>query len=749
MAFDEVGEDEDQPTSSEAMSFDEIASFIKSAIDDADSESESSEDRERLLDAYYGRKYGDEIDGYSQVVSRDVMETTEWMLAQLIRIFSGERYAEFEPFDEKDLESAQQQSDFVNYVIMQENDGLLLFHDWFKDALLLRRGIVHWGYETKIVKTVESYTGLSPEAVQMLLMEESIELSAMTERSEVVQMPGPDGQMMPVPMTLFDVELTRREKKRKMRVTCIPPEEFFIQKGARSIDESNICGHKSRVTRTTMYEMGFDREKVDSLSGFADNVQGQAESTARDKNRDSDQYLNGASHQHEMIWLYNVHVRLDVDGDGIAEMLNVHYAGNEILSIEPAVEMTYAALCPIRTPHRFEGMGYGDVVEDLQRIKTVLWRSAQDNAYLSVRPRNEVVWRDLENPTDLDEARIGGNIRVKRAGTINPLTVPPMMDQALSMIQYANSVREDRTGLSPVAMGRDVEQVHETAKGMAQMVSQSQMRIELVARLFADTGVKRLFLGLYNATVRNQDPPRMIRLRDKFVQVDPREWRERNNVIVNVALGAGTREAQTATLQMIATMQQSLLEKNVPLTTVKHLENTLRKLIEVSGFKNTGSYITSPENIPPPPPPPPSDAIQVAMIQKQIEDAKLMQQQAKLQDEQMRAKAEITLKAEEARRKHEYDMAMLQAKQADAQRAHEIELAKIGLDRENAEKDRQVSVDQFYDRLIHETTVGKASMKKDVLLAREKGVREAAETARQARLDEATVEALGEKDDDD
>lgn len=713
-------EDDQNPASSEAMSIEDIASFVRAGLDDADFDSQSSEDRERLLNAYYGRPYGDEVEGYSAVVSRDVMETTEWMLAQLLRIFSGERYAEFEPFDENDVDAAAQQSDYVNYVIMQENDGVLLFHDWFKDALLLRRGIVHWGYETRVKKTQESYTGISPEALQMMLMDPNVELSAMTERQEVVEMPVPPmpqgmpgqppmpqgaPQTMPVPITLLDVELTRIERTRKLKVSCVPPEEFFLQKGARTIDEATICGHKAKVTRSMLIEMGIPREKVEILSGWSDSTTGQNESNARSKNSDDEQFLTDSGTQFETLWLYYVHVRLDIDGDGIAELLNIKYAGNEILSIEPALEISYASLCPIRTPHRFEGLGYGDIVEDLQRIKTVLWRSSLDNAYLTVRPRNEVVWRDLEHPEDLDEATVGGNIRVKRQGTVTPLVTPPMMGEALNMIQYANSVREDRTGLSPINMGRDVDQVHETAKGMAQMVSQSQMRIELVARLFADTGVKRLFAGIYNATVRNQDMPRMIRLRDKFVKIDPREWRERNNVIINVALGAGTREAQTATLQMIATLQQTLMEKNIPLANVKNLENTLRKLIEISGFKNTGSYIADPDSFPPPQPPPPSDAIQVANIQKEIEGAKLKQQQLKFQDEQQRAKAEMMARENQNRRQYELELAKLRADEAEKRRKHELELARLGIEREDSEKRREDEAEQFYDKLLQEATI--------------------------------------------
>lgn len=721
----------------EKMDLDDLTTWVKNNIDDAENDSSSfSIDRENLLKRYYGKKYGDEAEGYSQVVARDVMETVEWMTAQLLRIFTGERYAEFEPFDQKDVDLAEQQTDYVNHVLMQDCNGTLLLHDWFKEALLLRIGVVHWGYEETSEKVTETYTGLMQEQVEALLEDEGAQITALTPSNVMMPAPMPPGppqgqpmgpqgpQQAPpmIPVTIYDVEIERIKKQRKLGVVTIPNEEFLIEKNARAIDDARFVGHKTRKTKSDLRKLGISDDVIEEIQ-FGDDVPTNGDAVARDQNQDAMNATVGWQNESQQrCWFYTVYCKVDWDNDGIDELLRVRYAGDRIIDVEPAMEVPYADLCPIRTPHRFIGLGFGDMVEDVQRIKTVLTRAALDNAYLSVRPRNEVDENNV-NLDDLAVAAVGGNIRVRKMGSIQPLITPPMMDHALNMIQYIDKLREDRTGLSAAAMGRDIEQVHDTAKGMSQQVSQAQMRVEMVAKMFAETGVKRLFLGLYNAMVRNQDPPRMVRLRGKFAQVDPREWRERNNVIVNVALGAGTRDAQTATLTMLATMQQQLLEKGLPLTTPKNLQYTLNKLVEVSGYKNVEAFITPPENFPPPPPPPPPLELQIAQIQQQID-------QAKIQSAEKQKAAELAYKQQCDQADREKTIMEMRAKEMEAQRVHAREMAKLGVQQSDADKQREQQDRQFYDKLMH-----------DAILAREKLDADAEKARQQAAADEQAMKS--------
>lgn len=695
---DQAGADE----TAQRERMEELARIVRQAVDDDATEGdESSAFRQEASDRYYGREYGDEVNGRSKVISRDVLETVEWVLAQLLRIFTGDKFCEFTPTGPEDVEPAKQQTDYVNHVLMQDCSGTLMFYDWFKGALLHRTGLVHWGYLDTTCPKFETFTGLNAEQLQVLLVDEAVEVSEITPRDES----GVDGPV-------FDVRLKRLVTSRKLHIDAIAREDFVIDKAARSIDDSTLCGHRTRKTKSDLRGEGVPESILDTLQVEESDDDGEAQ--ARDVNTGDTQNADEPGDEQRKYDLWTLYVKHDLDGDGYAELLRVRYVGTEIIETEPAMEAPYADLCPIRTPHRFEGLSLADVVMDIQRIKTVLWRQALDNLYAANRPQREVVEGKV-NPEDIKKTEIGAAIRVREPGMVRDLAVPLATDSTLGMIAYIDQVREERTGTSAASQGRDADQIHDTAKGMAMAVSQAQMRIELIARLFAEGGVKRLFVGLYNAIVRNQDGPRMVRLRGKFIPIDPREWRERNDVSVTVGLGSGTREAQIATLQMIATMQQNLLSTGTPIVNVQKLKHTLTKLIEAAGFRDAGSFLAEPDEIEPPKEPPKSDAVVVAEISAQLEREKMAEAQAKQQAQ--------------------FQLEIAKLRSADMQKArdHEVEMAKLGqqsrLDADKLAQDDR----QFYDKLLH-----------DAVIEREKLAQSAEEARAQAAADEAAMKALGD-----
>lgn len=696
-----------------------LKSVVRANIDDSVGflDSELAEFRENASDRYYGRPYGDEVEGRSQVVSRDVAETVEWIAAQLLRIFTGQRYVEFSPFGEEDVEAADQQTEFVNHVVMQEANGTILFYDWFKEALMYRFGVVHWGYEERTTPCYEKYTGLSQEQVELLVMDEGTEIVEGSTRAQQM----PDGTAV----DLYDVKVRRYKSDRKLRVTGIPSEQFVVDRNARMIEDATVCGHWEGKTKSDLHALGVPQSLTERMQPDED-LETEAESQARDIDNGQSVDETSSSDDVEARFRYwTLYIRHDYDEDGYAELLRVQYVGGEIVEVEHEPEIPYAMLTPMRTPYRMIGLSITDMVEDIQRIKSVLWRQGLDNLYASNRPQREVV-ADKVNLSDLAQTEIGANIRVKEPGMVRDLVVPNMLTDTLAMVGYIDQVREERTGTSAASQGRDADQIHDTAKGMAQMVSQAQMRIELIARLFAEGGVKRLFLGLYNCMVRNQDPARMVRLRGKFVPIDPREWRERNDAVVTVALGAGTVDAQLAKLDSLAQKQMGLLQAGVPLVTPKHLKYTLDKMIETMGFRNTGSFIGNPDNpeeVPPPPPPPKSDAVVVAEISAQIEKAKLDAKAQSDKVQQMREQAEMRLKAD-------------QMKMEEAQRAREHELKLLDAQAKSRLAERELTQEdrQFYDKLFHDATLAREKLQQD------------AETARQqAAADEAAMKAIGEE----
>lgn len=709
-------DDTDMPDD-RARKLEDLRNKVQQNIEEAASyiDSQLSEFRENANDRYYGRPYGDEKPGFSTVVSRDVMETVEWINAQLLRIFTGDRFCEFEPHGPEDVDSAMQQTDYTNHVLMQDCNGTLLFHDWFKEALWHRTSVVHWGYCDYYEPITETYTGLDDSALQALLSDADTTLVEHSPRQ--TQMP--DG----MPVILHDVRVRRLKTDRKLKIEAIAAEEFMISENARSIEDAEFVGHKSRRSRSDLRKEGVPPEIVENLSGDETSDLNDTEALSRsvDNTRTDAAMTDDARY-----WLYVCYIKFDMDGDGMDELLRVRYVGDKIVDIEPALEVPYADLCPVRTPHRFFGLSITDLVEDIQRIKTALWRQGLDNLYLTNKPQREVVEGQV-NPKDLQQAAVGGVIRVKQPGMIRDMQVPSALPATLQMVQYIDNVREERTGTGAASQGRDADQIHETASGMAQMVSQSQMRVELIARLFAEGGVKRLFVGLYNAIVRNQDPARMVRLRGKWVQIDPREWRERNNARVTVGLGVGTKDSQIRTLTGILGTQMQMLQGGLPIVTPDKIKYTMSKLIEAAGYSNVQSFIAEPEEIPPPPPPQPSDAIQIAMLQKQIEDEK---RQAELQRAQIDAQVQVA----KIRADTEIKVAQGRASEAQAKRDHEYRMAQLAqtgkLEAERLEQDNT----QFYDKLMQDAVLAREQRGADERAARE-----------EAAKDEALMAKLGDE----
>ncbi|MFA6125517.1 hypothetical protein [Sphingomonas sp.] len=718
------GEQQDQ-----ARKLEELKNRIQTQIDDCESfiDSELVEFRSKASDLYYGRPYGDEIEGYSTVVSRDVMETIEWILAQLLRIFTGDRFCEFEPFGPEDVEGSEQQTDYVNHVLMQDCNGALLMYDWFKEALMHRTSVVHWGYCDYYEPVYETYTGIDDKALQGIMSEPDVQMIEHSMRVVVVPQPPmmtPQGPQPapPMPMQLHDIRVRKVKSERKLKIEAIPGEEFIITTDARSIDEATLVGHKSRRTKSDLLKEGIPADIVDNLSG--DEATDLNDEQALARSVDNTRSVNEPSDE-EHYWLYTVYVKFDMDGDGMDERLRVRYVGKEIVDIDHAMEAPYADICPIRTPHRFIGLSYTDVVEDIQRIKTVLWRQGLDNLYLTNKPQREAVEGQV-NLNDLTQAKVGGVIRVKQAGMVRDMQVPSALPQTLQMVQYIDNVREERTGTSAASQGRDADQIHETASGMAQMVSQAQMRVELVARLFAEGGLKRLFIGLYNAITRNQDPARMVRLRGKWVKIDPTEWRERNNAKVTVGLGVGTKDSQLKSLGGILTMQLDMLQRGLPLMTPDKIRHTMTKIIETAGYSNVDSFVARPEEIPPPPPPQPPESIVIAQMQMQIEADKRKTEMQRAQIDAQVAMAKVQADAQ-------IKVAQIRADEAKAQREHALKVTEAASKEKQAEEQLEQNEQQFYDKLLH-----------DAVMAREKLGADAAKAQAEAAKDEQLMAALGD-----
>ncbi len=613
--------------------------------------SDITEQRQKSLEYYFGEPFGNEQEGRSQVVSTDVSDVIESILPTLLRTFAAsDEIVKCEPVTAEDEEVAKQASDYLNYVFNKDNDGFITLYTLFKDALIQKNGVakIYWNTSNKVER--ETYEKLSEDEYTMLLDEDGVvakehteyeDESAKKEKNKILEQIEESGQPVdpmvldqientPIP-NLHDVVIEREETYGKVKIEAIPPEEFLIERRAKSIEDANFVAHRTTSTRTQLIEAGFDSDKVYSLPADSQDKYNE-EKTTRFRNLDYDYDSNAGEESTDEISIYECYIRIDEEGDGIAKLRKITLAGTEgytILDNELCDSVPFVSVTPIMVPHRFYGRSVSEMTEDLQLIKSTVMRQLLDNMYLTNNNRVAVMDGQV-NLDDLLTNRPGGVVRTKGSPgqVMMPMQTQTINNQAFPMLEYLDTVREQRTGITRYSQGMDADSLNKTATGVNTILSQAQMRVELIARIFAETGVKDMFLKMFELVVKHQDKERIIKIRNNFVPFRPMEWRNRCNISISVGLGTGSRDQQLAILNNILQTQLKGLELQGsavgPMVNLRNIYNTLSKIVENAGLKNPNAFFTDPDigmqNMPPPQPPQPTEFEKVSQLQVQGEN---------------------------------------------------------------------------------------------------------------------------------
>jgi hypothetical protein len=643
------------------MDEDELQGIVGAEIDDAVDFIDNivSPVRAKATEYYRGEPFGDEEDGRSQVVSYDVRDTVQAILPSLMRIFTASDYVvEFTPRNPEDVPMAEQATEYVNYIFNRDNDGFMVLHSAFKDALVRKAGIIKFYWDDSFDTETSEMTGLDDAALATLSADPLIQID-MTRSYEAPEIlpPGAIEMGIPVPV-LHDARVTRRLPKGRVKIEALPPEEFLIDRRAKSIRDADFVAHRRVVTVSDLVAMGYDFDEVSSLSTDTDDLDTNVERYTRNPALTSSKGDRSDPAMRKVSYI-EAYIRVDRDGDGIAELRKVCVAGvgNKVLSDEACDMAPFAAICPDPEPHDFFGMSVADTVMDIQRIKSVIMRNTLDSLSQSINPRMAIVEGEV-SIEDVMNTETGAIIRQRSQGAVTPLTMPFVGQAAFPVLQYMDAVKESRTGISAASQGLDPDALtNATATGVNAVVTAAQQHIEIIARLFAETGMKDLFKGILRLVVQHQDHARMVRLTNEFVQLDPRGWDSGMDVMVNVALGRGSDQARMAMLTQIGNMQREAMTELGPinpLTDIRKLYNTLAEMTTLAGFKDTSAFWSDPADFQPPPPQPPEPDVNQMLIQAQI-----MQIQADVQMKQ----AEIERKREETEIDASLKILELQAKQ--------------------------------------------------------------------------------------
>ena len=668
----------------EKLTDEDVGNLISLEISDAldNYDTEYSADRIKALDYYLAEPFGNEVEGKSQVVDTTVSDVVEQIMPSLMRVFCGsDKYVRFSPRNAEDAELAEQASDYVNYIIAHDNNGYKIIDTWIRDSLLFKIGCVKFYYDDTTTVEEETYENLNDAELALLLNNPDVEV--VEQSTNVTNVTMMDGAEVAAAES-FDMKVKVTRKSGRVRIENVPPEEFLFNRRAKSLEDARFVCHRTTMTVSELISMGYDEDEIREHVGST-RVELEEERDVRFGDIGSGSDVSPADDSQQEVAVFDSVILMDFDGDGIAErrrVLSIGDAGTHVLENEVTDHIPFAVISPINMPHRLIGRSIFDLTKDVQQIKSVLMRQYLDATYLTVNPRTVAIEGQV-NLDDLLDGTAGGVIRARNAGAVQMLGGQGVGGEVLPLLKFMDDIKGNRTGITAASAGLDPNALQSTtASAVAATVKGAGQKIESFCRNIAEGGMKDLFKGILLLTTKYQQNERVIRLRNKFVPIDPREWDSEFDVVVNVGLGTADDEQKIAFLTQIAAKQEAILEKlgpENPLCNLQQYATTLREIAEMGGFKDSGKFFNDPQMV-------------VQMVEQKKAQAAQQSQQPNpqmqmLQLEQQKAQADIEI----ARQKAEADIAIKREKAAaDLRLAEQKQAAELEMRREELSLESQL-----------------------------------------------------------
>lgn len=614
--------------------------LLESQASDAVAGSVAAE-QAKAMDYYLGRPFGTEEEGRSAVISSDVWDVVEGLTPLVLKPFvSSDDIVRFSPEGPEDEAAAEQESDYINYVVTQKNDVFDTLVTWVKTGLLQKNGIVKYWWEKSRRTSIERYYGLTDDQFALLLNEESVEVSEHSETKTFSLDPETGEQ---IAETSHDVVLRITEMVGEPRYAVIPPEEFKISRGATSGNPklSRFVEHVTFKTISELREMGYDVDDDVNDTGPTD-PRTSEQYTSRHADQDGNiRPDEGNDPSTREVMFREVYMLVDFDGDGMAELRKVCLVGKTILANEETEEIPFVGWTPYPQPFQFHGRCPADETTEIQLIKSTVLRQTMDNIY-TVNNNTRYVSGKV-NLDDLLDNQIAGIVRVDGdvvGNHVMPAPITPIGAITMPMVEYFDSAKENRTGFTRYNQGTDSNSLNKTATGVRIIAEAGNERVGLVSRCFAEQGLKPLMLGIHGLVRRHSNKKEMIRLRGKWAEVDPRSWKTRYDMSVSVGLGAADKQMQMQGAQLLLDTQLKLIGSGV--VQPENVYEAGAKLAQALGEKNPDKFFSMPKDQAPPPPP---DPMQDPAFQLQVAELELKKQAQQAAD--ARAAAELQLKEQE------------------------------------------------------------------------------------------------------
>ena len=642
----------------------EIISLVEGEINGSSDylDSEISAQQSKAMEYFYGEPFGNEEEGRSQVVITDVQDTLMWMMPSLMRIFTGgDNVVRFVPEGPEDEEVAEQATKYVNHVFYKQNNGFMVLYNMFLDALMQKVGVVKHYWEEVEKTTSESYQNLTEQEFNILKQDEDLEIVEHEETTSIQEEQDPQtGEIIEVEETHHDVTFARTDYNGKVTLENVPPEEFLINRGAKTLEDARFICHRSHKSKSDLIKMGYDPDIVEGLSSFtseADAITTSQEYMARHSYDSTNVYPNQSGAESEaMVEVNESYMKLDMDGSGVSVLHKICHSGGEILDLEPIDYIPFSTVCPIPIPHKFYGLSVAETVEDIQLVRSTLTRNLLDNMYLANNGRFQIVEGQVI-VDDLLTNRPGGIVRTRSPNALTPIQTPALQPAAFQMLTYWENIKSGRTGVNPQTQGlsADVLKSHVTQGAANAALTNSQGRLELIARVFADTGVRNMFKSIYNLIQRYEDRERLVRLNNTYHIVDPSSWREDLDVDIEVGIGYGDQDIRLQNLNNYALLMEKVGQQTQGIIQPDNVYNLMREVADEMNIKNVDKFVSAPSTEPTGPTA--QEQLAQAQAQAQLTIAQATQLEAEVKAKELEIKA---AKLELERVEAEHDMAVKQ-----------------------------------------------------------------------------------------
>ena len=628
----------------------DLVGVIKSEMDDAkDFIHQVGAERAESTEYYLGTEPEGTSSMQSEFVSTDVRESVLFMLPSIMRTFFGtKKIVEFVPKGPEDIEVAQQQTDYINYVIQQKNPGFQVLYDVFKDALVRKTGFVKVFWDDSVTATTHEFTNIDPQSYQALIMDKNVEVieESVTQETIITIDPMTGEEVTQEIPASYDLTIRRLKPKDQVCIESVPPEEVLISRHARDIETASYVAHRMIKSVSDLVAMGYDQEEMEQYAGYGGSAldpESYEEQEARNP-FDNMVYPDRNDAGGKDVLYVEHYLYYDYDDDGIDERIKVCTAGNglEVLNVEPLDELPICMFCPDPEPHTAIGSCPADYLKPIQAAKSQIMRDTLDSLGHSIFPRMGVVEGQV-NIDDVLNTDIGQPIRMRAPGMVQPFAVPFVGKEAFPVLGYLDEAKENRTGVSKASAGLNAEALQSTTSAaVSATMSGAQGRIELICRHFAEGGLKTMFKTVNNLVIKHQEAQDVFRLNGKFIPVDPRYWDSDKDMVVNVAISKSSDEEKFGVLTQVAGKQEQILQllgPQNPLVSMQQYANTLTRMIELAGFQDAQSFVnTEVPPMPPQPQQPPQPDPAALLAQAEAQKAQVSAQKAMIDAETDRMK---------------------------------------------------------------------------------------------------------------